>query len=338
MKVLLTKCLSGTPLSGEEAEQAMELMITGEATEAQISSFLTLLKMRGESAEEIAGFAAGMRRHMEKLKADGPVIDTCGTGGDGSSTFNISTAAAIVAASGGVKVAKHGNRAMSSKSGSADVLEKLSIPFQSQPEEAANTLQQTNLCFLFAPYYHQSMKHVAKVRKDIGFRTVFNLLGPLANPAGASRQVIGVFSAEYAEKMGKALLSLGTEHALLVAGQDGLDEITITGSTDIIEIKNGSFSRYTVTPEELGVERGPLHSLQAASPAESAEKILAVFENKSSLAERNIVALNAGASFYVAGKTSTLREGVALALAEIEKGSPLRKLAELRLGKEVSAC
>ncbi|WHZ56311.1 anthranilate phosphoribosyltransferase [Metabacillus hrfriensis] len=334
MKTLLSKCIEGHTLTEEEATAAMNQVMEGKATSSQIASFISILRFRGETVDELVGFAKAMKQHMTRIDYAEDLIDTCGTGGDGASTFNISTASAILASSLGAKVAKHGNRAISSKSGSADVLEQLGISIQTTPEEAKLALQAYDMSFLFAPIYHSSMKHAVSPRQEIGFRTVFNLLGPLANPANAKRQVMGVFSTEYAEKIAYALRELGSEHVLLVTGRDGLDECSITGVTDIVELKKGKIDRYEITPEEMGLERGELKDIQVESPAESAKLILDVFEGKREGAAADIVALNAGAALYIAGKTDSFADGVKKAADAIENGTAYRQLARLQSKKE----
>ncbi|MGD7051327.1 anthranilate phosphoribosyltransferase [Sutcliffiella horikoshii] len=330
-KAYLTKLIDGANLTAEEAESAMDLMMKGEVTSSQIASFISILRFRGESFEEMLGFTKAMRGHMKPISYTHPhLIDTCGTGGDGASTFNISTASAIVAASGGAKVAKHGNRAVSSSSGSADVLEQLQLPVQQILEEATENLKVNGMSFLFAPIYHEAMKHAVAPRKEIGFRTIFNLLGPLANPVRCKKQVIGVFSADYAYKMAEVLNELGSEHVLIVAGEDGLDEITITASTHVVEVKNGKISSYTITPEDFGFERGRLEDIQVCNSLQSAHLIKQIFQNKSNENARNIVCLNAGAALYVSGITDTIHKGVELALQLIEENKPYELLQQLK--------
>lgn len=334
MKTLLGKCIEGHTLSEAEAMTAMNKVMEGKATSSQIASFISILRFRGETVDELVGFAKAMKQHMTQIEYEEDLIDTCGTGGDGASTFNISTASAILASSLQVKVAKHGNRAISSKSGSADVLEQLGISIQTTPEEAKLALQHVDMSFLFAPLYHSSMKHAVSPRQEIGFRTVFNLLGPLANPANAKRQVMGVFSTEYAEKIAYAMRELGSEHVLLVTGRDGLDECSITDVTDIVELKNGKIGRYEITPEEMGLSRGELKDIQVESPKASANLILEVFQGKRKGAAADIVALNAGAALYVAGKADSLKNGVKLSLEAIHNGTALHQLSRLQRKKE----
>ncbi|KMJ59754.1 anthranilate phosphoribosyltransferase [Bacillus sp. LL01] len=330
-KAYLTKLIDGANLTTEEAERAMDLMMNGEVTSSQIASFISILRFRGETVEEMLGFTKAMRGHMKPLAYEHThLIDTCGTGGDGASTFNISTASAIVAASGGAKVAKHGNRAVSSSSGSADVLEQLQLPVQQTLEEATRNLKDKGMSFLFAPIYHGAMKHAVAPRKEIGFRTIFNLLGPLANPVRCKKQVIGVFSADYAFKMAEVLNELGSEHVLIVAGHDGLDEITVTAETHVVEVNRGKISSYTIAPEDFGFDRGRLEDLQVANSMQSAHLIKQIFQNKATGSAKNIVCLNAGAALYVSGIVETLHQGVELARQLIETNKPYELLQQLK--------
>lgn len=331
MKHVLNKCLMGESLSVQEAEQVMEQIMSGRATASQVASLITMMRVRGETAEEILGFAKGMRAYARKFPAviEG-TIDTCGTGGDGLGTFNISTASALVLASLGVPVAKHGNRSVSSKSGSADVLEELGINIQASVEEACQMLETTNLCFLFAPLYHQSMRHVAGPRKEIGFRTIFNLLGPLTNPAGARYQLLGVYDEAAALKMGEALRQLGSEHSLLVTGADGLDECAIHGDTHVVEVKDGKCKTYRFSPDDVGLPLGNLADIQVDTPAESAALIRAIFSGDGPQAAKNIVALNAGAALYACGNASHIAEGVHYASKAIESKRVFRYLQSLQ--------
>ncbi|MEC2077464.1 anthranilate phosphoribosyltransferase [Metabacillus fastidiosus] len=334
MKQLLARCIEGKTLTEAEAEYVMDQIMTGNATSSQIASLISILRFRGETVDEIVGFAKSMKNHMKALNCPFDLVDTCGTGGDGASTFNISTAAALVVSSLKVKVAKHGNRAFSSKSGSADVLETLGINIQTTEEEAIESLKNDNMTFLFAPMFHSSMKHAVTPRKEVGFRTVFNILGPLANPANAKRQVIGVFSNVYAEKLAYALERLGAEHVLLVTGHDGLDEISITCPTDVVELKNGKITKYTVSPEELGCESGNLSEIQVADSVESAKLIRDIFSGQGPESAVNIVALNAGAALYVAGKVDNLKDGALMAKDAINSGIALEQLNTLTRKRE----
>ncbi|WP_445612572.1 anthranilate phosphoribosyltransferase [Geobacillus sp. YF-1] len=334
LKELLGKCAEGQTLTEAEAYAAMNAVMAGEATASQIASLLSMLRVRGETVDELVGFVRAMRDRMTAIDAGDEVIDTCGTGGDGAATFNVSTAAAIVVSSLGVKVAKHGNRAVSSKSGSADVLERLGIDIQSSPETARRALDQTGLAFLFAPLYHAAMKHAAGPRKEIGFRTVFNLIGPLANPARCKRQVIGVSSTDYAEKLAETMRRLGSEHVLFVTGRDGLDECSIAAETDVVELKNGEIRRFVIAPEDAGLPRGALADVQVRNPEESAALLQAVMEGTAPASAVNMVALNAGAALYAAGKAETIAAGTAMAKDAILSKTAYAQLERLRT-KEV---
>ncbi|MFZ3588660.1 anthranilate phosphoribosyltransferase [Bacillus sp. DJP31] len=315
LKDYLSDCMEGKTLTEAEAESTMSEIMNGLATPSQIASLLSVLRFRGETVEELIGFTKAMRNRMSAIQFENSdeVIDTCGTGGDGVSTFNISTASAIVASAIGIKVAKHGNRAVSSKSGSADVLEYLGIPIQSTPEEARCSLKKDSLSFLFAPIYHAAMKHAVTPRKEIGFRTVFNLLGPLANPARCSRQVIGVYDTRFAEKMAQALRTLGSKHVLFVTGREGLDEISITTDTDVVELKDGEITRYSIHPRDFNLPTGVLSDIQTNSVEESARLIEKVFSNRSNESARHTVILNAGAAIYVSGRASSIYDGIQIA-------------------------
>lgn len=327
--MVLHKLIGGQDLSREEAMKAMEWVMDGKATPAQIASFATSLRMKGETVEEITGFALTMRNKAVSLNTNSAcLVDTCGTGGDGGVTFNISTASAIVAAAGGIRVAKHGNRAVSGRSGSADVLEALGISISLGVEQAHHCLERTNLCFMFAPLYHQAMKHAAGVRKEIGFRSVFNLLGPLTNPAGADRQLLGVFDPGVAEKTANVLKELGIKRALVVAGLDGLDELSVSAPSLVVEVSGGMIRSYQFTPEEAGLERSPLTAVSGGDAQYNAEVIRSVMSGERG-APRDIVCLNAGAVFYLAEKADSLQEGVQKAQEVIDTGQGAEKLAEL---------
>ncbi len=326
---LLNKVVDLKHLSREESREAMSLIMSGEVPSSQLASFLTAMKIKGETVEEITGFALTMREKSLKVQVPSHnLIDTCGTGGDGGRTFNISTASAFVAAAGGARVAKHGNRAVSSKSGSADVLEQLHISIQLGEEEAKTCLEMTNLCFMFAPLYHQAMKHAVATRKEIGFRTVFNLLGPLTNPAQADRQLMGIYDANLAEKVAQVLRELGLVKALIVAGEDGLDEISISAPTQVVELNQGEIRSYTITPEELGLNRYPISQLSGGSATENASVIQRIFAGQKG-ADRDIVLANSAASLYLADCVSSLQEGVKVAGEIIDQGLALEKLEQV---------
>lgn len=325
----LKRVVEGENLTRDEARSAMDEVMEGGATPAQIGSLLTALKMKGETVEEILGFTLSMREHALTIAVDEEAIDTAGTGGDGAKTFNVSTAAAIVAAAGGAKVVKHGNRALSSRSGSADVLEVLGIPIQLGPQEAKEMIEALNLCFLFAPVYHQAMKHAAGPRREIGFRTLMNLLGPLTNPAGVKRQIIGVFDPAYARRMARVLKELGSRHVLIFSSYDGLDEISVSSLTRVVELKEGQIYEYELSPEELGLNLFPAGSYSTGTAKENAEVMIEVFQGKEN-ADTQIVLANAGAALYVAGRASSIREGVAMSREVIQGGYALEQLRELQ--------
>lgn len=327
----LKELVTGKVLSKDEAIAMMDDIMDGTATPSQIAAFLSIIAMRGETVDELIGFVKSMRAHAKTFTYDEEVIDTVGTGGDGASTFNISTASAILLSSLGVNVAKHGNRSVSSKSGSADALEALGISIQSTPEEALASLKRTHMCFLFAPLYHASMKHAAGPRKELGFRTVFNLLGPLTNPAQAERQLLGVFNQDAAKKYADALLDLGTRRSLVVNGSGGLDELSISGATDAFLVEDGKVAHFSVAPEDVGLERGRLKDIQVENPRESAELIEAIFAGRTANQSAiNIVLLNAGAGLYVYGRADTIAEGVHDARRALEDGLGLKQLNLLR--------
>jgi anthranilate phosphoribosyltransferase len=316
-------------LSREIARSVMSEMMDGAATPAQIGSLLTAIQMKGETIDEVIGFAEIMRDKSSHVKSGSkPLLDTCGTGGDGAHTFNISTTAAIVAAAGGVRVAKHGNRAMSSKSGSADVLEALGVHIGLNAEQATLCLQQIGICFMFAQNFHPSMKYVALPRKELGFRTIFNWLGPLTNPAQANCQVLGVYDRHKTEFMAQALLALGVERALVVASFDGLDEISVSAETQMTELVNRQFKTYTITPDILGIRSHELKDIQGGDARMNAEIIQAIFSGEKG-AYRDIVLANTSASFYITERCATLQEGVKLAAHVIDSGLAQAKLNDL---------
>jgi anthranilate phosphoribosyltransferase len=307
-------------LSAAEMEQVMRLIMTGQATPAQIGGFLIGLRMKGETVDEITAAAGVMRELATRVEVGGPhLVDTCGTGGDGASTFNISTASAIVTAAAGGRVAKHGNRSVSSSSGSADVLEAAGVKLDLDPQQVAACIDKVGVGFLFAPQHHSAMKHAIGPRKEMRVRTVFNLLGPLTNPAGAPNQVLGVFSPLWVEPLAQVLKQLGSEHVLVVHAEDGLDEISVAGPTRIAELKDGTINVYSVTPEDFGMQHADLSALAVADADASLAMINAVFAGVKGPAS-NIVALNAGAAIYAAGLTDSLADGVKLAAETISSG------------------
>lgn len=316
-------------LSGEEMQQVMRTIMTGEATQAQIGGFLVGLRMKGETVDEIAAAASVMRELASKVDVQGEhLVDTCGTGGDGSKTFNISTASAFVVAAAGAQVAKHGNRSISSKSGSADVLETLGVNISLAPEQVAACIREVGVGFMFAPQHHSAMKHAIGPRKEMAVRTVFNLLGPLTNPAGAPNQVIGVFSDQWVEPIANVLRKLGSRHVLVVHAEDGMDEISISSSTKVAELKEGNVSVYSVTPQQFGFGVGDKNELAVDDAEQSAEMIKNVLEGGAGAA-RDIVCLNAGAAIYVSGLAGSIEEGVKKAQAVIDSGAAKEKLKAL---------
>lgn len=325
----LEKVINHEHLSRVEAQQLMAEIMDGKATSAQIGSLITALRMKGETIDEITGFAQTMRSKSNHVTAEqNRLLDTCGTGGDGANTFNISTASAIVSAAGSIRVAKHGNRAMTSKSGSADVLEALGVEIGLDHIQGAQCLSETGICFMFAQVYHQSMKHAAGPRKELGIRTIFNLLGPLTNPAGADRQLLGVFDANKTDVLANVLKELGLKRAMVVASMDGLDEISIAAPTQITELKDGHIHTFTVTPEELGLSNHPINAVSGGDAHANAEIIRQVFNGEKG-ANRDIVLANAGACFYLSSQCSTLQEGVKLAADAIDSGRASQKLEQL---------
>ncbi len=328
VKETLEQVTSRLDLQENEAYGVMHAIMDGQWTPAQIAGLLVALKMKGETIDEIAGFVRAMREKAARISAPSDVIDTCGTGGDGTHTFNISTAAAIVAAAAGVAVAKHGNRSVSSKCGSADVLQELGVNIDLSPSQTEACLNAIGIAFLFAPTFHASMKHAVAPRREMGIRTIFNILGPMSNPAGANRQVIGAFNLETAEKMIRVLQKLGSEHVLVVHSEDGLDEISINGPTHVHELKDTNILEYTISPEEMGLSRHSLEAIRGDDPATNAKFMHDIFD-RSDGAKRDITVLNAGAAIYVAGKSSSLRDGVTMAAETIRSGAAKRKLVEL---------
>jgi anthranilate phosphoribosyltransferase len=319
----------GGRLDREGAAEAMGAVMDGEATPVQIAGFLLGLRSRGESAEEIVGCARAIRsRALPFPSTQGELVDTCGTGGDGASTFNISTTAAFVAAGAGCTVAKHGNRAVSSRAGSADVLEALGVEIDLAGPEAAAALGETGITFLFAPAFHAAMRHAGPVRRELGVRTIFNVLGPLCNPAGATRQLVGVFDGELAPVLAGVLGELGAERALVVHGSDGLDELTVSGPSLVAEWDGREVRRYEVTPEQVGLARHPAEALRGGSAEENAEILRGVLAGQPGAA-RDVTLLNAGAAILAAGRAPTLGKGVELARESVDSGAAARALEEL---------
>ena len=333
-KPLLGRLADGATLTDEDAGAFFEACLRGEPTPAQVAAAITAMRMRGETVGEITACARAMRRAAVQLSHPFQTIDVCGTGGDGLHTLNISTAVAFVAAGGGLKVAKHGNRALSSRSGAADVLAELGVDISAPAERQLKALDEANICFLFAQAHHSAMRHVSPIRAELGFRTVFNLLGPLTNPAGAQRQVMGVFAERWVEPLARVLGALGSERAWVVNG-GGMDELTTTGETTVAELKDGAVRLFTITPEAVGLPRAGLSDLVGGSASENAQALRDLLGGKAG-AYRDIVLLNAAAAFLVGEKVETLREGVELASQVIDDGRAavtLKRLVEISTGQ-----
>jgi|TARA_B110000208_G_scaffold7733_1_gene9843 anthranilate phosphoribosyltransferase len=330
-KDALNQLLNGQDLSHDQMLAVMQQVMGGELTTAQISALLVALRLKGETVDEITAAATVMRELSNKvnIKDTAHLVDTCGTGGDGIQTFNVSTVSALVAAAAGAKVAKHGGRSVSSTCGSADVLEELGVDVNKTPDEVANSVDTIGIGFMFAPNHHSAMKHAAPVRKELGIRTIFNLLGPLTNPAAARRQVMGVFDRALTGKLAQVLQKLGSEHVLVVHGADGMDEISLTGDTYVAELKSGKVTEYTVNPTQFGLTIHQLKDIQVQNAAESKAMIMDVLNGKTG-APRDIVLLNAGAAIYVAGITATLAAGIEKAAQKIDDGVALSKLEALQ--------
>lgn len=326
----LHKLIDRADLSHDEMLAVMRSIMSGEYTHAQIAGILIALRMKGESVEEIAAAAEVMRALSTKVNvtSDTHLIDTCGTGGDGIQTFNVSTVSAIIASAAGAKVAKHGGRSVSSTCGSADVLEALNVNVNLSPEQVAHCVDTIGIGFMFAPNHHSAMKHAAPVRRELGVRTLFNLLGPLTNPAGAKRQVMGVFDKALTGKLAHVLHQLGSKHVMVVHGADGMDEISFSGDTYIAELKDGKVSEYVLNPQQFGMGLHRAESIRVQNAEESKVMILAVLDGQPGPA-RDIVLLNAGAAIYVAGQAASLLDGIARAAQVIDDGTAKAKLHSL---------
>lgn len=316
-------------LPPELASAVIQDLLAGDLTPTQIGGLLFGLRVKGESAEEIAAFAQTLRKASHPIKAPEGTLDTCGTGGDGGGTFNISTTAAFIVAGAGVPVAKHGNRFASGRCGSADVLEHLGIPLTTTPQESEAHLQNIGMTFLFAPLYHPAMAKVAVERRELGIRTIFNLLGPLLNPANTPYQLLGVSSLSLLPKMAKALQILGVKRAIVAVGEDGLDEVSLTANTQAILIQGEEMTNFVINPEELGFKRCSLQSIQGGSPADNAQITLSILQGSKG-PKRDIVLLNAGTALYAAEKAQSIREGITLATESLDSGKALVKFEQLR--------
>lgn len=334
---MLQKGVAGETFSREEAYSMMSLILDGHVTEAELSSLLTVLRFRGETVDELTGFAECVRERATKIThRQTRVIDTCGTGGDGSSTFNISTVSAIILSSLDIKVAKHGNSAVTSKSGSADVLRELRISVPETPDEASRQLEQHSLCFLFAPIFHPSLKFAGPTRKKLSFRTAFNLLGPLCNPAFPTHQLIGAFNERAAKTISEAALNLGLNKVVVVSGLDGLDECSISAPTRFYEVNDGRVRTYTLTPEDVGLTVGKLEDITVSSISESAKVILSVLAGNGAEVANNIVAFNAGVALYASDYVSTIQEGVKMVKEILRSGTAFGHYESIR-GEQYAA-
>jgi len=329
-KIFLGSLLKGENLSSSEMQSLMTLIMTGELSSIQIASCIVAMQIKGETPDEIAAAAAVMRKHSNKVivKDTKYLIDTCGTGGDSLQTFNVSTLSAIISAAAGAKVAKHGGRSVSSKCGSADVLEALGVNVNLDHKRLGHLVDAIGIGFMFAPNYHPAMKYVAPVRKELGIRTIFNLLGPLTNPASAARQIVGVYSKELTITFAKVLQKLGSKHVLVVHGEDGMDEISITGKTFIAELKDNVIKEYTIRPSEFKLREGHLKDIVVEDAAHSKKMILEILNGKLS-ASRDISLLNAGAAIYTSGLANDIDSGITIASDMIDQGKAMEKLNQL---------
>jgi len=326
----ISKVVTGEDLTEREAIDTMNEIMGGEATPAQIASFITALRLKGETIKEITGCARVMREKATKIKTNQPfLVDTCGTGGDGAHTFNISTTAAFVVAGAGIPVAKHGNRSVSSRCGSADVLTKLGVNIEVEPDVVSRCIDEIGIGFLFAPLLHGAMKYAIGPRREIGIRTIFNILGPLTNPAGAQAQVLGVYDKNLTEPLAKVLGNLGSQHVFVVHGEDGLDEITSTANTYISELVHGEVRSYTLNPTELGIAKAEARDLAGGTPEENATMTLSILQGEPG-PKRDIVLMNAAAAIVAGGKADNLPDGIALAAETVDAGKALEKLEALK--------
>ena len=330
MKEYIAKVADGKDLTEAEAGAAMKIMLEGEATQAQIAAFLTALRMKGETLDELVGLASVLRDKAETISPKVTnYVDLVGTGGDCTYTFNVSTTSAFVVVAAGLPVAKHGNRSISSKSGAGDVLEALGVNIMAEPELVQKCVEEVGIGFMFAQLFNKSMKYVGQARKEMGIRTVFNILGPLANPSRAKNMVVGVYSPELTEKIATAMSRLGVERAFVVSGCDNMDEITLSGATTVSEIKDGKVTTYQITPEQFGIKTASLEELKGGDGAENAEITKNILKGIEKGAKRDIVLLNAGATLYVGGVAESIEAGVKLAAEVIDSGKAYEKLEEL---------
>ncbi len=330
MKEFIQKLVEGENLTPKESERAMEKIMSGEATPSQLGSFLTALRMKGETAEEIAAFAGVMRRFAQKIepKVDGVLVDVCGTGGDKIKTFNISTTVMFIVSAAGVPIAKHGNRAITSNSGSADALEELGINLNLKFEKIKKSIEKIGIGFMFAPAHHSAMKYVMPTRKELGLRTVFNILGPLTNPANAQAQLMGVFAPDLTEKLAEVFKLLGLKQAMVVYGEPGLDEISNLGETKISELREGKIKTYFIKPEDFGLKRAKAKDLAGGDKKENAKILLNILTGREKGPKRDIVLLNSAAGIVVGNKAKDLKEGIKIARDVLDKGLAHKKLEE----------
>lgn len=338
IKEAIIKLAQKQDLTFSEAQTVMDEIMEGRATDVQMSAYLTALSMKGETIDEITASAAGMRAHCIKLLHDMNVLEIVGTGGDGANSFNISTTSALVIAAAGVPVAKHGNRAASSKSGAADVLEALGVKITLPPEHSARLLKKINICFLFAQNYHIAMKYVAPIRKELGIRTVFNILGPLSNPAGANMELMGVYEEALVEPLAQVMAKLGVVRGMVVYGQDKLDEISMSAPTSVCEIKDGWFQSYVITPEQFGYKRCSKEELAGGTPQENARITRDILDGRERGPKRQAVCLNAGAALYITGATPNMEEGVVMAEKLIDDGSAKKVLEDFIRESNLDPC
>lgn len=331
MNRFISKLVEGKDLNSGEAEEAMKLIMSGSATDAQIGGFLTALRMKGETVDEISACAGVMRTFAQRIdpKVDGTLVDTCGTGGDKIKTFNISTISTFVIAGAGIPIAKHGNRSVTSKAGSADLLEALGMKMDMAPKDVEKAIEDIGIGFMFAPTFHRAMKYAIGPRKEIGIRTVFNILGPLTNPANAQAQILGVYDADLTEKMASVLGNLGTEGALVVHGIGGLDEISTFGETKVSELKNGVVNTYKIKPEDFEIERVTPEELSGGDAKQNADIAVRLLKDKESGARRDIVLLNSAAGIYVGGMADSIADGMSLAEESIDSRAAYDKLTGL---------
>ena len=328
LKPLIKIVSDGSPLTEEQSKEAFDIIMTGNATPSQIGGFLMAMRVRGETTEEITGAALSMREKVVKISAPFDALDTVGTGGDSSGTFNISTASSFIVSAAGVPVAKHGNKALSSKTGAADVLSQLGVNLDCDLSVVQKAMDEIGICFLMAPRHHMAMRHVAASRSELGTRTIFNILGPLANPALVTKQLVGVFSESWVEPMARVLKSLGSERAWVVHGSDGLDEITTTGITKVAALDKGDITTFTIHPDDVAIELAQPKGLKGGLPKQNAEALLNLLKGEKG-AYRDIVVFNSAAALIISGKVSTLKEGARLAANMIDNGKAKQKLDQL---------